>query len=662
MPSLRLLAAVAFSSSAALAQVPSAEPSSPQPDAPQITPSQPAPAQTGAPAGEPPPPPTYSSVVTATRDEAAASTVSSSVTVLGAQTLRDWQVLSVADALRSVPGVDIVRTGGPGGTTSLFTRGTNSNHTLVLVDGIELADPSGFDGAVNLADLTVEGIEKIEILRGPASSLYGSDALGGVVNVITRRGRGEPTFNLAAEGGSFGTFRAAGSASGSLGKTSFSGQVSHLRSDGIPLVAGSTKAYGYGGTLAALRLGQRLSGNLEARIAARYSQSNLQLAGRTMGIGVTDDPNSTQKSQELYVRPEVRLSLLGGRWRQTLGAFYSHHGRNYDDLSNGGSDLDSLSRYQGRKARVDWQHEIIPAERNRAMIVLESEWDYASTYSAYSGYEPQALGWTKVRNLAVALQDRHEVFTGVTLSGSARLDNHSMFGSVGTYTVGVAAVLPVIGTIARVNHGTAFKAPSLLQLRDPNYSNPDLKPERSRSFEAGFEQPLKFAGASLGATFFFNEVRELIIFDMVTYKPFNIGAARIAGIESFAEGSWRLGALGELRARADYTWTNPKDAEGKDLPRRARNKVGVSATWQPVDRASFTARVVGVGTRSDSDPRGERVTLDPYALVSLMARYDLTRSLGFYARVENLLNARYQEAYGYGTPGLSAFGGVRVDL
>jgi vitamin B12 transporter len=662
MKSLRLVAALAFSSSAAFAQSPSADPVPSQPDSSDSAPSQRAVAPGDAEASQPPPAPSYSTVVTATRDETSAKSVSSTVTVLTAETLRDWQVVSLADALRSVPGLDVARTGGLGAMTSVYTRGVNTNHTLVLVDGIEIADPSQVGGgAVDLADLTVDGVERIEILRGPASSLYGSDALGGVVNVITRRGRGEPSFGLSAEGGSFGTFRIAASASGSLGRTSFSGQVGHQSSDGTPLVANSTRPYGYQGTRAEVRLGQRLSQALEARLVAHFSQSNLQTADYEYGVGLVDDPNSTRKTQELLLRPEVRLSLLGGHWRQTLGAFYSHHGRNYDNPPNDGSSSDEVSRYQGRKARIDWQHELALIEHNQAMLLLESEWDYSKTYAVGPGSPAAGLEWTGIRNVSVALQDRHELFGRLNLTGSARLDKHSMFGSVGTYTVGAVAVLPGADTILRVNHGTAFKAPSLFQLKDPKHSNPDLKPERSRSFEAGFEQPVKVAGLSVGATFFFNAIQELIDYDSNLKRYINLGTARIAGIESFAEGAWNLRSIGALRTRVDYTWTNPKDAEGKDLTRRARNKAGLSATWAPLERGSLTARVVGVGDRTDN-PEGRRVTLKRYTLVSLMARYDLTRSLGFFARVENLLDAQYQEAFGYRTSGRSAFAGVRVDL
>jgi vitamin B12 transporter len=247
-----------------------------------------------------------------------------------------------------------------------------------------------------------------------------------------------------------------------------------------------------------------------------------------------------------------------------------------------------------------------------------------------------------------------------------------MFGTVGTYSVGAAAVLPWTDTVLRLNQGTGFKAPSLVQLKDPAYGNPDLKPERNRSFEAGVEQPWKAAGLTGGATFFVNSISQLISTSLNSttdkFEYFNIAAARIVGLEAFAEGTWRLGSLGSVRARADYTWMEPKDTtKGEDLVRRARNKASLAATWSPVERASFTARVGAVGARRDTDfgsgaSLPAPVTLDPYVLVSLMARYDLSRSIGFFARVENLFNARYQEVFGYGTPGLSAFGGVRVEM
>ncbi len=649
---LRAAAAFALYSSAAFAQSPSAEPGS-----------------TGAvfAPSEPPPSPTYSTVVTATRDETPANSVSSTVSVITAKQLRDWQSPSVADALRSVPGLDVVRTGGPGGLTRVYTRGTNPNHTLVLVDGVPVADPSDPDGTVDLADLSTEGIDRIEVLRGPASSLYGSDALGGVVNILTLRGRGAPTLALSAEGGSFGTYRVSGRASGSSGETSFSAVASHLATDGIPQLANGSLPDAYQRTLASLRLGQRFSQSLEGRLVARYTRSQTQLLDFGADGALHEDPNYTQKGEELLLRPEVRLSLFGGRWRQTLGANYSHHGRNYDNEPDLQSTHSLVGRYQGRKARVDWQHELALSGNNRAMVVLESEWDRAKSYYFDSGFgAPAVSDWTRARTMAVAVQDRQQILGWLSLNGSARIDDHSMFGTIGTYSVGAAATLPRIDSVVRLNLGTGFKAPSLLQLKDPQYGNPDLRPERNRSFEAGLEQPLKAAGLTVGGSFFVNSISQLISLDPTSFRSINVAAARIVGLESFVEGTWRLGSLGDLRARADYTWMQPKDrTTGDDLLRRARNKANLAATWSPIERASFTARVSAVGERRDNDYSAyppAMATLKPYVLVSLMARYDLGRTFGLFARIENLLNTRYQEVLGYGTPGLSAFGGVRVEL
>lgn len=629
--------------------------------------------------------PNYSSVVTATRDAAPLHSVASTISVITARDLEERQLLGIADALRELPGLQIVRTGGLGGTTSLFTRGTNANHTLVLVDGVRVADPSTFTGAVDLADLSTDAVERLEVLRGPASSLYGSGALGGVVSIVTREGRGPLKLRARLEGGSLSTFHALGNASGSVGPATYSMTVSRLASAGISHAATATATAtataataaasqnansepdGYGRTVVMGRVGLRAGEQVKANLMARYTLADQSLDD--FKARPIDDPNYTQQSEELLVRPELQLSYFSGRWRQTIGASYSHHSRKLDNLPDLANPADTLSRYLGRRAHAEWQHQLILFEHNQAMALLEAEWDWAKTHAVRgvsSNPVVTGLDWTSARTLSAALQDQHRFFDAVTVIGSARIDAHSVFGTAGTYAVGAVATLPWTKTLVRASYKIGFKAPSLLQLRDATYGNADLEPERSRSVEAGLEQPIIAIGTTVGATVFQSSIDDLISYEPATLKSINVARARISGIESFVEGRWELGALGVLRARADYTYMEPKDlAAGTDLVRRPRHKAGFGLTYLPVERASINVRVSAVGFRSDRDftqlPMA-LVRLAPYVLVAVAVRYEIRSGVSVFGRVENLLDQKYEEALGFGTPGLTASAGLGIEL
>ena len=622
----------------------------------------PASAQTPEPEPTPEVDSKYQTIVTANRFEAPAGSVSSTVTVLTAEDLQARQVFSLSDALREVPGLDVVRSGSLGANTSVFTRGTNSNHTLLLIDGLEASDPSSFDGAIDFGDLGPEGIDRVEILRGPASSLYGSDALGGVINVITHRGKGTPRFGLSAEGGAHRTFRGTASASGAQGPLNYSLLANRLTSGGISQASalrGNTEADGYGRTLLSGRVGFRLNGSLQGTFTSRYTDADIQLDdfGAT---GPVDDLDYRQRRQELLLRLEGNLSLFDGRWRQSLGGFLSQHRLRTANLADLVNPSSSEGDYRGRKTGVDWQHHLSLVRGNDAVALLEAEWDVPRTHSVFGGFVTD-LPPTALHTLAFAVQDQQQLGRVFTLTGSARVDQHSVFGRALTYSVGGVVALFDGQFRVRANHGTGFNAPTASQLFDPNYGEPSLQPEQSRSYELGVDHLFASIGFSLGATAFRNDVESLIAFDPTTFKPRNINAARITGVESFLQheqGAWR--------GRVDYTWMEPLDlATGKDLARRPRHKGALSIAYRFPRGSGLSTRLVYVGERPDLDfaqfPAAE-VRLRPYLLASVSASWGLTDALTLFGRIENLLNTRYEEVLGYGSPGISAYAGIRAEL
>jgi vitamin B12 transporter len=601
--------------------------------------------------------------------ETPAAHLGSTVTVISGEELEKRQVDFVADALREVPGVDVVRTGGFGATTAVFIRGANANHTLALVDGIELADPSIINGAVDFADFAPDNIERIEVLRGPASSLYGSDAIGGVVNIITREGSGTPGFTFTGEGGTYQTYRALASAHGGIGLGTYSLSASRLSSQGLS--TDPLQPLPYERTNLTAKLGASLAPEWKLSLATRYLNSRANLLP-TLGGRAAFDPNDTSRTDQVLMRPELRGSLLQGSWRPTIGFSWARTSRALDDLPDPGNPSTSRSRFLGIRTKLDFQNEFKPAPGNRAVVLFERKEETAETSSesaspafSFSSSFPHQSAET----YAAMIEDRQRLFDRFYLTASGRWDHHSLFGNALTQSAALSYELAETGTRLHAAEGSGFKAPSLLQLEDPQYGNRELKPERSQSFEIGFEQPVIGEALRAGGTFFTTEINQLIGFDPNTFRSININKAQINGVEIFARTS-----IGPIRAGGEYSWMHPMDLSpcpsesalpcGGDLLRRPRHKVDGRIEYVR-EELSVTARVGYVGSRQDTDFTSfpsARISLGSYILFGATANYRLTRQLALMGRVENVFDQQYQEVYTYPVPGRSFFLGVRAEL
>jgi vitamin B12 transporter len=590
------------------------------------------------------------------------------VTVISAEELKENQYQWVSEALEQVPGVDVVRSGSYGAITSVFVRGANSNQTLALVDGVELADPSNPTGAVDFSDFAPDNIERIEVLRGAASSLYGSDAIGGVINIITKEGSGPPRFTFLGEGGSYQTVSGLISASGGTPWVNYALSGSALRSDGISTSPLQTRPY--------------LRSNLSARLSTSFMEPwKLTLVTRYLNsrTNIDDfpidravyDPNNISRVDQVLMRPELRGRLFDGRWVQTLGFSWAHTSRSNDNLPDVVNPSSFTGRFLGIKTKLDWQHQVKLFAGNEALLLLEAKKDTAQTSSSLTtpGFPPfsSALPRTSVRTYGVTLEDRQQLFDSLYLTGSVRWDHHSLFGDVVTQQVAAAYEIAPIGTRFHATEGTGFKAPSLYQLYAPQSGNRDLRPERSFSFDGGIDQSL-FAGLlSFGGTFFYTNIDQLISFEpQFPFQSINVDAARITGVETFAALSYR-----GFRARADYTWMHPcstspcslyPNTDVRYLLRRPLHKV-TAQLRQSIEGLSIGARLTYVGPRDDIDFTSFKpITLDSYFLLALTAEYQLTRNIGLFGRVENVFNEHYEEVHTYPVPGTTWFLGARADL
>ena len=596
-------------------------------------------------------------VVTATRIPTPELQVASSISVITADDIAVRQIQTLSDVLKDVPGLNVIQTGGPGGQTSLFMRGTNSNHTKVLVDGIDVSDPSSPTGTFDFGQFPSQDIQKVEILRGPQSGLYGSDAIGGVINIITQSGSGPAQFHASAEAGSFDTFNQALGVNGSQDGFHYAANAEHLHSGETPVTPLDLLAPGerriddyYDNVTGSTKLGFDVTEHFDLGLAARYTDSHLRLTGENEDNFPADFPDSTQSendTRQYYTRATAHLISFDGGLEQTLGLAYSNI-KSYET-----SPESPESDFFGSRVKVDWQGNIRLATDENLVLGAEHQRDamtvpLSASTTIDSGYaELQS-------NIADAL------FNTLSL----RYDDNDRFGGKVTYRVAPAYVIQETGTKFKASIGTGFKAPTLSQMFQnfPDFdffANPNLKPESSVGYDFGVEQAVLNDTVRFGVTYFRNNIKNLIDdnADFTTYV--NVGRAVTEGAESFVS----YQPLKELTFRLDYTYTQAMDdILHQELLRRPKHKGDLATTWKATERLSLSATVLSVGSWIDGnrDFSIPRLTAAGYTTVDLAAGYDLTTHLNVYGRVTNLFDRHYENPIGFLQPSIGAFAGIKT--
>ena len=596
-------------------------------------------------------------IVSATRLPTPEPEVASSVTVITAEEIGARQERSLADVLQAVPGLNVVRTGGPGGLTSVYMRGTNNNHVKVIVDGIDVSDPSSANASFDFSQLLTQDIERVEVLRGPQSGLYGSDAIGGVINIITRSGSGPMQLSASAEGGSFETFNQSGSIRGSLDPFHYSADVEHFHSGATPVTPLNLLQPGerrnddyYDNLTASTKLGYEVAGNFDVGLVARYTKADLRVTGDDFS-SFPSFPAAQQTetgTHEYYARATGHLVSFGGFLDQTLGIAYSRK-------RSATSEPDfPLSPATGERTKIDWQGAL--GFSGTQTLVLGAEHARDDITEPISAANQIDSGYVELQS-----QFLESLYSTI----NARYDRNDRFGSKLTYRIAPAYVLQGAGTKLKASVGTGFKAPTLSELFQDFapffFANPNLTAETSTGYDVGVEQALGGGALRAGATYYYNRIRSLIATapSGITYA--NIGRARTDGIESFV-------AYAPVRAvtlRADYTYTQAIDAgSDQELLRRPKHKATLNVTWQPTNALSLEANVLTVsswidGNRDFSIPR---LSAPGYTVVSLAASFDIGRRFSVFGRLDNLLDRHYQNPVGFLQPSLGAFAGIRAHL
>lgn len=595
--------------------------------------------------------------------------VASSITVITAAEMDAQQERTVPDALEDVPGLNVVQTGGPGGTTSVYMRGANANQTKVYIDGIDVSDPSEPDGSFDFGQLLTSGIDRIEILRGPQSGLYGSSAIGGVINIITQSGEGPPHAYGTIEAGSFGTLNETTGVSGSVSRFTYSFNFAHFSSQDTDVTPAYLVPPGrplnpdqYDNRSLSLKLGAQLTPIFDVGFVGHDIESTL--------FSTSDDeigPESLQSingNQELFTRTFGHLVLFDGKFDQTLDLAYTDYHRSFVDPNPATDDVDF---YNGDRVKVDYQGNLTVAPGEIATIGAQHELDEINDPTSLAGGVSSPGFTASVTDDAVFAELQSSIGQRFFNSANVRFDHNDQFGNAVTYRIAPAFLIPETGTKLKASLGTGFNAPSLEELYDNFppffFANPNLQPETSIGYDAGFEQNLFAGKASFGATYFHNDVHNLI--EIVTNSAFvgtyeNVDEATLEGVESFAS----LKPWESLTLRADYTYTHAEDDTlQQELLRRPQNKASLSGIWQVTSAARLSATVTYVGWWLDNNRDFTNLTplyAPGYVLVNFAGSYDLGRGVTAFARIDNALNVQYQDPLGFQRPGLGVYGGLKV--
>lgn len=580
-----------------------------------------------------------SMLVTATRTPQPPERIGSSVSSIDSVEIERRQYQFVYQALESLPGVSLSRSGPFGGTATLRIRGARSEQTLVLVDGVEVNDPSSPSGGFDFSIMDPNDIERIEILRGPQSTLYGSDAIGGVVNIITKRGSDGIHVNGFAEGGSFNTLRGGATISGAAGGFDYRLSASAITTDGISKADrrdGNTERDGYDDVQLSANVGYQVTDEFRLEGFARHANSTTAYDGYGFATGTEDSPDKSDITDWAF-SGRALVTLMDGRFENVIAINHSDIERkNYGGAFDfGSSGKRTAVSYQGNYRIAEGTILTVGAENEQTAIVTDSDKADITIDSLYA--QAQVL-------LADAL----------TLTGGVRYDHHETFGGKTTFRTTAAYDLAATGTVLRASWGQGFKAPTAYQLTffccgaaGPNL---DLKPEESEGWDAGIEQRIWGDRITASLNYFRQSTNNLIDY-LYPDGYVNIARTRSRGIEAGV----KIVPVDWFALDANYTHTKAIDrTTGLALVRVPKDVANVTATVRPVDRLSLSLGVRYTGAEQDV-----RARLDDWVRVDLRASWSLTDKIDLFARIENLFDAKYQEVYGYGTPGLSAYAGVR---
>ena len=625
-------------------------------------------------------------VVSATKTPTPAKQVTSAVEVITGEEMQQRKIRTVSEALRWAQGLSVNQSGGPGTAVDVRIRGGTPEQTMVLIDGAIVN--SGTLGSYDFANLTSDNIERIEILRGSQSMLWGSDAMGGVINITTKRGRDKPNISAFTEYGSFDTIRGGASLSGKKGPIDFSGSITRWDTAGFSAInyrRGAAERDGYHNWQGSVRLGADLPKDGRLEFSFRWLNGIVSYDGFAVNpVTFASDP-----ADVFGAGSKDRQYVFAGNYAQPITDWWSQKltlSRATDSLlSDGGTFERDLvtgvtepvqfpykSLIDTTSNRIEWQNNIQVGKPllltagyqyreqigNNTDLLTQTATFSNKTLSSHAGFgEAQLNLWDRVFGTA-----------------GVRYDAYNVFGSATTYRVTGGYLVKETGTKLRGSYATGFRAPTMNQLFFPGFGNPNLQPEKSQALDAAIEQTLPNDRGSISVGYFWTRYRNLIlsVFDPTVctapnsfgFCAQNAGLASAQGVEVstklklFRDGPW----IKSLDLQIHYTYAATRDlSSGPDtrLPMWPLHQVTTIISYQPIEglRANLEGRYFGQRFNNV----GNEGSIPSFLVWNLSASYDVTKQIQAYLRFDNMFNEKYEEVLFFGTPIRSIFGGVRIN-
>jgi len=596
-------------------------------------------------------------LVTATPVETPSEQLGASVSVINGQDFQTYHYPTLDEALRNVPGVEIRRSGASGKTSSVTIRGANANQVQVLVDGLRVKSPTL--GQVDLSDISPDLIERIEVIRGAQSTLYGADAIGGVINIITRKGKGGPfQATIQQEVGNYDTLVSRATVSGAWKILNYALSASHFESNGqFQNDETDTNAL-------SARVGATLPWDSTLDFVFRYNKNDIGVPVK--GVFPGPQPIVPIINRNARSQSETTIFSLEGKsrpveWWETRGRLARYeNSAGFQDPVDPGVDFDfaTFSQVNVERREAEWVNSFFIGKWSTSSVGLEHRREIG---------ENKATFRAATETQSVFFEQQLRFFDRLFLTGGFRIEDNSVFGTTTTERGSLSFVIKETGTRLRGSAGTGFRAPTFNDLFFPGFGNPDLQPEESLSYDFGLDQKLWNNRIRLGLTYFQNNFKNLIACctPLPTAPfggPFNVGRARSAGIEFTSE----VDVLPNLVASLNYTYTDSETlATDRRLPREPRHRWNIGLTWEPISKLSLFTQVHVV---SEQFEQFGEVYNSGYTRVDIGGTWRIIERMGWLqkleltARISNLLNEGYAEVRGFPALGINALVGLRASF
>jgi vitamin B12 transporter len=584
-------------------------------------------------------------VVSATRTDIPLDQSPASVSVIDSQDFEIKQTQRVSDSLREVPGLSVVQTGSGGQLTSVFTRGLRSEHTQVLLDGVPINQ--GLQGAFDFANLTVDDVDRIEVVRGPQSTIYGPRALAGVIQLFSKQGDGTPGLTMSGEGGSYDTFRETLQSDGKIDMFDYSIGASRLDTDN------ARPNNQYRNSAAIANIGFTPDDRLRFSALLMYSNSD---TGNPNDI-FHPRPIDNFLTEKWLVAPHVDLRVTD--WWEHKFIFSYDHERQLNDPNQDG--FLGATRSLFARTTVDYQNDLRPT----SWLTITSGFFYTMTNAGQerpfvlfgpdfiSDHTEQTAGFVEA---TVKIDN-------FILVGGGRYTQFNQFGDIWTYRFAGSYKIDKTDTTLHASVATGFSPPSSQDVIFRVNQFDPLRPEKDVGWDAGVEQRFWNKRIAAGATYFHNDLTNLIGFNGL-FNTLNLGAARTQGIET----ELRATPIVDLTLSASYTYLDAEKTSSADinqlqgarLPRRPRNEVYVSGSYLWFKKLRTTISAKWVNAREELNFGAPNFDIEDYNFVNFAAEYEINNHMSIFGRIDNLTNEHYAEVFGFPALGRAAYGGVKI--